>query len=706
MEWAVHVCELRLWLQLVVETDMKIEERTLEPLLPNMSFKIRVGDSLIQQVGGLNFAHLKLSGLPPYLLGKITTLKAEKLKFFDNEKVRKFKTKEQGFREELNLFRSILDNQIQWIRNQMKQLEQPQEALFGESERAGGQKNVERSKELEEKLYRLITARIALKDRTAIPFVWDISFVEIFEGEKEGFDIVLGNPPYVRQELISDPHEKEESYTDDKWRERKKLYKEKLIKSIYQSYPKFFRYNEKTGKAARKMNAKNDLYVYFYIHGLSLLNNIGSFCFVTSNSWLDVGYGKDLQEFLIRNVPIRMIIDNQVKRTFKTADVNTIICLFGNPQMQIDQKQKSKFVMFKTPFENILNPIIFEEIDEAIDKKVTPEYRIITKSSEELLTAGSESHETPLTPKTYDIPRYVSYVGDKWGGKYLRASDIYYTILEKGKDKLVRLGDIAEVRRGFTTGANEFFYLTQEKIDEWGIEEEFLKPVIKSPRESNNSDLSKIKLHYKVLMCDKKKKELIESDVLKYIEFGEQKGYNKRPTCCSRNLWYNLGNWKPVDCFWMESINDMNRIYINPGYLLESDKFYGITFFENDSSWNYSVFLNSTIYSFFRELKGFHGMGQGVLKLPVYDVKNLDFIKVDFYEKLDVISRSQFSIFKECGLDREHQIRSQEPNPLPDRKALDDIVFDAIGLTEDERKEVYWSVCELVQRRLEKARSV
>ncbi|MHA1775664.1 MAG: Eco57I restriction-modification methylase domain-containing protein, partial [Promethearchaeota archaeon] len=312
MEWAVRVCELRLWLQLVVETDMKIEERTLEPLLPNMSFKIRVGDSLVQQVGGLNFAHLKLSGLPHHLLGKITTLKAEKLKFFDNEKIRKFKTKEQGFREELNLFRSILDNQIQWIKNQIVQLEEPQEALFGESERSGGQKNVERSKELEEKLERLITARKTLKDRAKIPFVWDISFVEIFEGEKEGFDIVLGNPPYVRQELISDPHEKEENYTDDKWRERKKLYKEKLIKSIYQSYPKFFRYNEKTGKAARKMNAKNDLYVYFYIHGLSLLNNKGSFCFVTSNSWLDVGYGKDLQEFLIRNVPIRMIIDNQV----------------------------------------------------------------------------------------------------------------------------------------------------------------------------------------------------------------------------------------------------------------------------------------------------------------------------------------------------------------------------------------------------------
>jgi len=48
----------------------------------------------------------------------------------------------------------------------------------------------------------------------------------------------------------------------------------------------------------------------------------------------------------------------------------------------------------------------------------------------------------------------------------------------------------------------------------------------------------------------------------------------------------------------------------------------------------------------------------------------------------------------------------QKPNPLPARKALDDIVFNILGLTEDERNEVYWSVCKWVKNRLEKARGV
>jgi hypothetical protein len=62
--------------------------------------------------------------------------------------------------------------------------------------------------------------------------------------------------------------------------------------------------------------------------------------------------------------------------------------------------------------------------------------------------------------------------------------------------------------------------------------------------------------------------------------------------------------------------------------------------------------------------------------------------------------------FNFCGINPTHPIREQKPNPLPDRKALDDIVFDILGLTKNERNEVYWSVCELVNNRLKKARSM
>lgn len=55
--------------------------------------------------------------------------------------------------------------------------------------------------------------------------------------------------------------------------------------------------------------------------------------------------------------------------------------------------------------------------------------------------------------------------------------------------------------------------------------------------------------------------------------------------------------------------------------------------------------------------------------------------------------------------DPKQPIRSQKPDPLLDRKALDGIIFDILGLTQAERDEVYLAVCELVKNRLEKAKS-
>ena len=67
-----------------------------------------------------------------------------------------------------------------------------------------------------------------------------------------------------------------------------------------------------------------------------------------------------------------------------------------------------------------------------------------------------------------------------------------------------------------------------------------------------------------------------------------------------------------------------------------------------------------------------------------------------------------YSNFEECGIDLKSKIpiEEQEPKPLSDRAELDKIVFDALELTEPERKEVYWAVCRLVWNRISKARSV
>jgi len=111
-------------------------------------------------------------------------------------------------------------------------------------------------------------------------------------------------------------------------------------------------------------------------------------------------------------------------------------------------------------------------------------------------------------------------------------------------------------------------------------------------------------------------------------------------------------------------------------------------------------------------------LGMGAMKLERLDcvrlpVLNPERLSQEVLQRLtyqyEVFGRREiYDLFTECGLDPETKVpfAEQEPNPLPDRKGLDDIVFDVLGLTEKERKEVYRAVCQLVWERISKARSV
>ncbi len=94
-----------------------------------------------------------------------------------------------------------------------------------------------------------------------------------------------------------------------------------------------------------------------------------------------------------------------------------------------------------------------------------------------------------------------------------------YFLARQGELKplLVKLGDIAEVKFGIKTGANEFFYLDEERLKEWKIEKEFLKPIIKSPRECKSILINASDLKFKVFMCHKDKKDLKGTNALNYI---------------------------------------------------------------------------------------------------------------------------------------------------------------------------------------------
>ena len=146
-------------------------------------------------------------------------------------------------------------------------------------------------------LKRQIDALIRQITHNDTHFDFEVYFSEVFHHKGahstdsgQGFDVVIGNPPYVRQENI-------------------KEYKP-LLKGIYQCY---------TGVA--------DIYVYFFERGFQILRKNGSLTFITSNKYMRAGYGEKLRRFLSGNAAIRQLIDFGDAPVFEATSYPSIILL-------------------------------------------------------------------------------------------------------------------------------------------------------------------------------------------------------------------------------------------------------------------------------------------------------------------------------------------------------------------------------------------
>jgi len=709
-EWAVWICQLRLWLSLFVEAPDEIKN-SFEPILPSLDFKVRQGDSLVQRVGNKTFPVLGHALMGESIKRKVTQLKKLKNEYFSN----KTSLKDWEVRQrELTIYNEILQSEIVEKQKEKTLFKNAKRgtvvSLFGNGFFQPAQKELdfdkERIKQLEGEINELIDQRQKIyKDK---PLIWNIEFAEIF-AEKGGFDIVIGNPPYVRQEEIADPTGKVKD---------KKQYKEFLPEMVKIDFPSEF-------PPRSKINAKSDLYAYFYIRALRLLNSGGIHTFICSNSWLDVGYGVWLQKFLLEGAQIEYIIDNHAKRSFEAADVNTIVSIIHAPSKKINPAHPVKFIAFKKPFEESIFTEYLLQIEEVKEVVSNDIFRVYPITAQELKEAGTE-YETEAQKKM----KIGNYVGDKWGGKYLRAPDIFFTILEKGKKytDVFNKHFIGE-RYLNTGGADGFFVLTNvrqknkslfyvdndktitknKSISFSGeIESKFLKNLIKDQTKKDK----RIKIEKTDAWCLVVEGEIKNKKLKEYIKWGEKQGYNQRSVTKNQKPWFKPTNQmkKGAEVLLPRSFNDIFVTYYNPNKYL-SLRYYRLHPKQNNAK-ELVAFLNSTVFWFLFEAMGNKNQGQGVLDFYMEHFLKMKIPIVLFKEsipKFEKIKNRQIkTIFKECGIDPKSKIsiEEQEPNPLPDRAELDKIVFDALNLTEEECKEVYRAVCRLVWNRISKARSV
>ena len=129
-------------------------------------------------------------------------------------------------------------------------------------------------------------------------FDWQREFPQVFA--KGGFDVVIGNPPYVNAMEIK------KSYT-----------------------PEAFNYIKKNYETAK---GTVDLYIYFFEKALSLLKEAGVLAFITPNRYLSASYGTALRSFIIEHYSFYQLIDYSDKRVFEDASTYPVITMLQNSQ--------------------------------------------------------------------------------------------------------------------------------------------------------------------------------------------------------------------------------------------------------------------------------------------------------------------------------------------------------------------------------------
>jgi hypothetical protein len=215
-----------------------------------------------------------------------------------------------------------------------------------------------------------------------------------------------------------------------------------------------------------------------------------------------------------------------------------------------------------------------------------------------------------------------------------------------------------------------------------------------------------------------------------YIRWGERQGYPTRPTCASRQWWWDLGEGVNDEIAFPERHQQRFFIVYNPERVYLNKSFYGVRGNEE-----IMALLTSILTHLAAEMIGRTPGGGGgpldldvvmVEKVLIYNPRLLDpqqrnlllqaFRQTAGRDIGGALEELGFPLCRErkCG-HPEHPYEHVRPEALtleqvraasPDRFELDRVVFDALGLTDEERVEVYRAVAQLVKDRLVKARSV
>jgi len=268
---AIEIAKLRMWLSMVVDIPTLDD---VEPL-PNLDYKLMAGNSLISTIAGEHLipdptkTQQGMLNVTP-VQAAIQPLLALQHQYFESHAGDRQALRKKIREAEATVFRAAIADRRQYWQSEQRKLAKDIR-LMGKASKTQTQKQ----QRLDGKVRELDTIEIDVARglRSLDFFQWHLHFNDVFQ-QKGGFDVVIGNPPYVRQEKLPE-HFKQELKVE---------------------FPKLF-------------NGTADIYTYFYGKGVELLCANGNLAFISSNKWFRTNYGLNLRKYLSETCRIHSITD-------------------------------------------------------------------------------------------------------------------------------------------------------------------------------------------------------------------------------------------------------------------------------------------------------------------------------------------------------------------------------------------------------------
>ncbi|AJI45429.1 Eco57I restriction-modification methylase domain-containing protein [Francisella tularensis subsp. novicida] len=583
-ESAVEIAKLRFWLSIVVDSDKP------EPL-PNLFYKIMVGNSLLETINGYDPIGNRQSSI-------VREIQADIKEYYscdDNKAKQIIKDKIHA-----NLDKVISNK----LNDKIKQYNENSKASLLNDTKAK-QKEREKLSQDADLCQKILTDFKNHDYTTTELFFYKIYFADVLDNG--GFDVVIGNPPYLRVQGID--------------RQISEIYK-KQFKSATGSY---------------------DLYVLFCEKALSLVNDKGVVNYIMPHKWVNAAFGKGLREISQYNAA--RLISFGSYQVFNASTYTSLVWFTKSNNQYINYIESDKDLDTNKKLRDWLNSIVDSSY---------------TKINSENLTSNTWN----LTDRqTYDILQKISL-------QPLKVKDVFEKVFQgiaTSKDSVYFLFDCIEQENGLIEG---FSKEINEKITiEKSFVKPLLKGDDVHRYEKLETDKTVIFPYYKTVENNKEKMVLYTEDEIKdkfpngyeYLKKCEQVLMDReRGRLKNDPFWFRYIYPKNLNLFDKEKISQPDISlggnfsydekgefyqtttlygYIKYSHIAESYKFY-LTIFNSKLLWWYLQQVGTVMANGF-----FRFMPRYVNTFPLPKIDDIS-VTIPFEQKADEIIKA-----KEQGLD-------------------------------------------------------